>query len=100
MADRVHIRRESAADIAAVAALNRAAFERTAEADLVDQLRAAGQATVALVAERDGALLGHILFSPVTIEHAGPELRPLGLAPMAVRPDAQRAGIGTALARA
>lgn len=99
MTDGVHIRRESAADITAVAALNRAAFGRAEEADLVDQLRNAGRAAVALVAERDGALLGHILFSPVTIEHARLDLHPLGLAPMAVRPDRQRTGIGSALVR-
>lgn len=96
----VHIRGETAADIGAVAALNRAAFERAAEADLVDDLRAAGRAALSLVAERDGVLLGHILFSPVSIERAGADLRPLGLAPMAVRPDAQRTGIGAALVRA
>jgi len=93
----VHIRRETAADVAAVAALNRAAFARTEEADLVDRLRAAGRAAASLVAVRDGAVLGHILFSRVSIEPAGLDLRPLGLAPMAVRPDEQRTGIGSAL---
>jgi putative acetyltransferase len=55
---------------------------------------------VSLVALCDGALVGHIFFSPVTIAAAPVELVPMGLAPVGVLPAYQRAGIGGALVRA
>jgi putative acetyltransferase len=91
------IRREGPADAAAVRRVNESAFERGAEADLVDLLRAAGKATVSLVAVEDGEVVGHILFSPVTVASAQRELPALGLAPMAVMPPMQRRGIGSLL---
>ena len=95
----MQIRPEGAADIAAVRAVNRAAFETSAEADLVDALRDQAAAVVSLVAEDAGSVVGHILFSPVTLSgHA--ELKIMGLAPMAVLPAEQRRGIGSALVRA
>lgn len=92
------IRVETEKDQEAVTSLNLAAFETRAEADLVDALRAQAHPTVSLVAEMDGNVVGHILFSPVTLE-AHPELLMMGLAPMAVDPDHQRTGIGSALVR-
>lgn len=95
------VRPETAADHAAVHAVNRRAFGQPGEADLVDRLRTAGCATVSLVAVDAGAVVGHILFSPVTVE--SPRVPPpnwLGLAPMAVVPERQRDGIGSALVRA
>lgn len=86
-------------DFAALAAVNRAAFGRADEARLVAALRTAGRNAFELVAERDGGVVAHILFSPVSIEHGGDGLA-LGMAPLAVLPDFQRLGIGTALARA
>lgn len=97
----IGIRAETDDDRAAVHAVNRLAFGQPAEADLVDRLRAAGRATVSLVAIADGDVVGHILFSPVSVEPApSPPPRWLGLAPMAVRPERQRAGIGSALVHA
>ena len=97
----IAIRAEVDADRAAVHAVNLAAFGQPAEADLVDRLRAAGRATVSLVATAGGEVVGHILFSPVTVEPApSPPPSWLGLAPMAVRPERQRDGIGSALVRA
>lgn len=95
------IRAETAADWEAVYTVNRLAFARSAEADLVERLRAAGRAAVSLVAVAGGAVAGHILFSPVTLDPmpAAPP-RWLGLAPMAVHPSWQRRGIGSALVRA
>lgn len=93
------VRPEQVADRAAVRAVNAAAFETRAEADLVDALREQVRPLISLVAEADGAVVGHILFSPVTID-GRPDLRLLGLAPMAVVPDHQRHGVGTALVRA
>ena len=92
----MHIRLERADDIAAVRAVNLAAFETDAEADIVDLLRQLGTPLVSLVAEDDGAVVGHILFSPVTLG-GHPALRLAGLAPMAVVPSRQRQGIGSLL---
>lgn len=75
------------------------AFETSAEADLVDALRAQARPIVSLVAEVDGEIVGHILLSPVALD-GHPELRLMGLAPIAVAPAHQRQGIGSALVRA
>lgn len=93
------IRAERPIDVAAIHAVNAAAFPTADEADLVDALRAAADPYLSLVAEVDGKVVGHILFTPVT--HADhPKLKLMGLAPMAVHPDHQRTGIGSALVRA
>ena len=90
-------RTERAADIPAVRAVNLAAFDTRMEADLVDALRLQADPIVSLVAEdEDGAIVGHILFSPVTLGEGSP-LRIAGLAPMAVIPARQRGGIGSRL---
>ena len=90
------IRAEAEIDGAAVRAVNTEAFETTAEADLVDALREGAQPVVSLVAEHDGRIVGHIMFSPVTLV-GEPELKIMGLAPMAVASARQRKGIGSAL---
>jgi putative acetyltransferase len=95
----VLVRPEQDGDRAAVRAVNAAAFASTAEADLVAALREQARQLVSLVAESGGVVVGHILFSPVTIDgRAG--LKIMGLAPMAVSPEQQRRGVGTALVKA
>ena len=90
------VRPERAEDRAAVRAVNEAAFETRAEADLVDAVRERARPVISLVAEDRGVIVGHIMFSPVTI--AGrPDLAIMGLGPMAVAPERQRSGIGSAL---
>ena len=89
------IRDERPEDAAAVRAAVRAAFGQDEEADLVEALRNAGDAAIALVAEQGGAIVGHVLFSPMR----EPE-RCLGLAPVSVAPEFQGQGIGAALIRA
>jgi putative acetyltransferase len=92
------VRSETDADRAAIRAVNEAAFESSIEADIVDALRAKGVELVSLVAERGAGVLGHILFSPVSLAGYG-ELKLMGLGPMAVLPRHQRDGIGSALVR-
>jgi len=96
----VIVRAEAAGDGGAVAAVNRAAFERPDETELVDRLRREAAPQVSLVGEADGEIVGHIFFSPVTIEQAPGDALWMGLAPMAVQPQRQRRGIGGTLVRA
>jgi putative acetyltransferase len=96
----ITIRRECPGDIATNRAVNEAAFRQCAEADIVDALRYACPDILSLVAESDGEIVGHILFSPVTIEDGSQSRQGMGLAPMAVTPDRQRQGIGSELVQA
>lgn len=93
------IRPETPADHARVDEIEEAAFGRVDEAALVRRLRAAPLETLSLVAERDGALLGHVFFSPVEIDGEGDPPPTVGLAPLAVDPAQQATGVGSALVR-
>ena len=90
------VRPETEDDRGTVRALNVAAFDTPQEADLVDMLRDEARPIVSLVAEEDGAIVGHIMFSPVSLE-GHQSLQLMGLAPMAVSPSHQRRGIGSQL---
>jgi putative acetyltransferase len=90
------IRNEEEKDWAAVHALNASVFETSAEANLVDVLRERAQPVVSLVAEDNKKVVGHIMFSPVSLT-GHPDIKIMGLAPMAVLPEHQRRGIGSAL---
>ena len=91
------IREEQSGDLAAIRRVILEAFDGPAEADLVEKLRANGKFRLSLVAELDGQVVGHILFTVVSIEDADPCPRTLGLAPLAVLSEFQRKGIGSAL---
>ena len=93
------IRDEEQKDRVAVHAVNASAFETPAEADLVDALRGQAHPVVSLVAVEGGTIVGHIMFSPVSLS-GHPGLKIMGLAPMAVASEYQRKGIGSALVRA
>ena len=95
----VRIRDEAPGDLSAVHSLHEQAFETKAEAELVDLLRARGKAVISLVAERDREIVGHMLFSPLSIEPPAPGWKALGLAPLAVIPRLQRQGIGSKLVK-
>lgn len=95
----MQIRPETSADLAAITKINQAAFGRTGEADLVTALRQA-TTTISLVAELDGQIIGHILFSPVQYDQAPSDHKIWGLGPLAVLPSYQRTGIGAALVKA
>lgn len=90
------IRPERPDDVARVRDLNTQAFGQPAEAHLVDTLRANCADAISLVAD-DNGVVGHILFTPVTIDTMQRRVVGMGLAPMAVHPDRQRRGIGTQL---
>lgn len=75
------------------------AFGQQAEAGLVDALVADGDAVVELVAEEDGQVLGHILFSRLFVEKGARKFAAVALAPLAVRPSFHGTGIGGALIR-
>jgi len=93
------IREERPGDDAAIRRVNERAFGRKTEAELVDAVRTAGAAVLSLVAEQGGELVGHILFSPVTVESPGGSWQAVGLGPMSVPPELQRQGIGGELVR-
>jgi putative acetyltransferase len=90
------IRPETPADAPAVRRVHEAAFPTSAEADLVDRLRRNGKAAVSLVAEADGDIVGHILFSAVTFDPPAGVVA-FGLAPMAVVPGNEKHGVGRRL---
>lgn len=93
------VRDENEPDHEAVRRVNRLAFGQDAEAHLVDALRDGGFARVSLVAEKEGQVVGHILFSDLAIVTESGTVAALALAPMAVLPAFQRQGIGSALIR-
>ncbi|WP_239590988.1 GNAT family N-acetyltransferase [Vitreimonas flagellata] len=94
------IRSATERDYPAIRQIIRHAFNQDDEANLVDQLRADGEALVELVSATDIALQGHILYSPLKIERDGEILSAAALAPVSVLPAFQRAGLGKALIEA
>ena len=96
----MQIREEAPGDIESIFRVNDQAFETNAEARLVDLLRERGKAVISLIAEVGGEIVGHILFSTVSIDPPAKNWNALGLAPLAVIPSHQRQGIGGALIEA
>lgn len=93
------IRPENPEDIRGIHRVNELAFGRPAEADLVDALRDEARPFLSLVAVQDEQVVGHICFTPVTIESGEGSFTAMGLAPMAVVPGLQNEGIGSQLVR-
>jgi putative acetyltransferase len=95
----IAIRAEEPEDRTAVRFVNELAFFRPDEADLVDLLRSGCPESVSFVATDDETVVGHILFTPVTIISGPSVITGMGLGPMAVLPSHQGQGIGSALVR-
>lgn len=103
MSGAFRVRPERADDFDAIDGVHERAFGQPGEAALVRALRREASPYVGLVAEsaapgERGLVVGHVAFSPVSIESGGPAA--LGLGPLAVEPSHQRGGIGSALTRA
>jgi putative acetyltransferase len=88
------IRDETVCDYDAVRKLLLLAFGEDSPGNLANDLRRSGDAALSMVAEHEGKIAGHILFSRIEAP-----LRALTLAPLGVRPDLQKRGIGSALIR-
>jgi len=95
----IDITAEAPGDYDAVRRLNVVAFPTSAEAMLVDDLRLRVRPLISLVARLGDQVVGHILFSPVTLD-GHPDKQLMGLAPMAVAPELQGRGIGSSLVEA
>jgi putative hydrolase of the HAD superfamily len=96
----VTIRQELPEDISAIHHVNRRAFPQETEANLVDLIRERGKLTLSLVAVNGAEVVGHILFSPVTLQPSQNGLRGLGIGPVAVVPEMQGKGFGSRLIEA
>jgi len=94
------VRYERTADHSVVFNINARAFGGPNEARLVEALRESARPQISLVALDQGRVVGHIFFSPVTVGISARAWEAIGLAPMAVEPEWQNRGIGSALVRA
>ncbi len=97
----VVVRPEQPADFEAIRRTVQLAFGRVDEVEVVERVRQSGRYVpeLALVAERDGEIVGHVILSYVELRGNDSSLAVLGLAPLAVRPDAQQEGTGAALVK-
>lgn len=93
------IRAATPRDREAIRLVEEHAFGQQAEAGLVDAIVAEGDAVVELVAEEEGQVVGHILFSRLYVRGSGKDFAAVALAPLAVEPDFHGTGIGGALVR-
>lgn len=101
----ITIRPEGPGDIPGIRYVNLQAFDQPDEADLVDTLRQAGYPLISFVAvdsdisqeQVPDRVIGHVLFSPVTIHSAGDVSGAMALGPLAVLPECQGQGIGSQL---
>ena len=96
----IEVRHEHPGDEAAIRRVNDRAFGQPDESRIVDAVRTSGDTAISLVAVEGTTVVGHILFTPVSITSHGPAPRALALGPMAVSPDLQRQGIGSRLVEA
>ncbi len=93
----IKIRQEGPEDVDAIRLVNELAFGRSVEADIVERFRKSCNNLLSLVAAIDRRVVGHIFFSPVTVETDASIMAGMGLAPLAAIPEYQRQGIGSKL---
>lgn len=96
------IRKERLEDHEEIKELNNEAFGTENEAKLIEAIRSSTKFIneLSLVAETSSKeIIGHILFSKITIETANGAVDSLALAPMAVKPNFQNRGVGSSLVR-
>jgi putative acetyltransferase len=90
----IEIREERPDDVTAVREVNRRAFGQEQERNIIDALRTNRGALLSLVATVNGRVVGHIIYSPLSV---GENVNGVALGPMAVVPEYQRHGISTKL---
>jgi putative acetyltransferase len=95
----VTVRHATPEDRKAIFNVEERAFGRKHEADLVERVVADGEQLLELVAEKDGRIVGHVLFSRLLVDPDGQPFDAVSLAPLAVDPDYQGQGVGSALVR-
>jgi putative acetyltransferase len=93
----IEIREERPDDAPAIREVNKRAFGQDQEGNIVDALRTNGAVSLSLVAAVNGRIVGHIMYSPITV---GGVITGAALGPMAVVPEYQRQGIGSKLVEA
>ena len=96
----IAIRNEHRGDEAQIYEVNLQAFGRKEESEIVNVLRDSCPESVSLVAELDQRIIGHALFTPAIIEDGERRVVGASLGPLAVLPEYQKTGIGSALVRA
>ena len=96
----MQVRDEEPDDAAAVRMVNEAAFGRPDEANLVVALQQAEAVICSLVVETEGQVAGHVMFSPAALDSHIDRRIIAALGPVAVLPERQGRGAGTALIRA
>lgn len=96
----MHIHNETITDYPAIAEVNTLAFGQENEAQLIEKIRRYDRyiPELSLVADVEGAVVGHILFSYIDLL-AKETLQVLGLAPIAIHPKFQKQGIGSELVK-
>ena len=95
------IRHEQPSDYSQIFSVHKLAFNRTDEADLVNSLRRSDQfiPKLSLVAELNGEIIGHIVYTKIEIHQGQERFESIALAPLSVRPDFQKSGVGSKLIR-
>jgi putative acetyltransferase len=98
----ITVRQEARKDFARISEVVEAAFGKPVEARLVERIRASAEYVpeLSLVAEKDGEIVGHVMYSYSMLTDGDERRRVLQLAPLAVSPERQGEGIGGLLVRA
>lgn len=99
MCEDLILRTEQKKDYVAVDHLLKAAFDQRDEADLVHRLRESKAfiPELSIVATCEERIVGYILFTRISIINGNESYPSLALAPVAVLPEMQSKGIGSAL---